>query len=567
MRKQKGYIVAVLLIVIISAGLLSFRESNDFKLVKNIEIFSNLFRELNYFYVDETDPEKMIQTGINAMLKTLDPYTVYIPESDLENFRFMTTGQYGGVGSLIRIRGEYTMIAEIYEGFPADRAGLKTGDIIIEINGVSIKNMNTSRVSELLKGIPNSDVSVTVERFGVEKPVTCTITRKEIVIPNVPYYGMIDENTGYIRLSNFTTNAGDEVKAAFNDLKKTHHAESIILDLRGNPGGLLVEAVRVSNLFVDKGNEIVSTRGKAENNNHTYIASNNPVDVNIPLAILVDRGSASAAEIVAGAMQDLDRGVVFGERTFGKGLVQTTRPLGYNNQLKVTTAKYYIPSGRCIQALDYTHRNKDGSVGYIPDSLISEFKTSKGRTVRDGGGIMPDVPVDPENAQSLTVQLYAKDMFFDYATQYTASHSVIAPAGEFITSSEDYAGFITFVLDSDFKYQSRSEKTYEKLIREAKEEGFYELHAGDFENLKKSLQYDVKANLEKFEKEISRFLTNEIAGRYYYQAGKIHSSLSWDEDIQKALEILGNKELYSSILNPDFSEKIIAGNAPVPGNF
>ncbi len=426
-NKKVKYGISGVLILFISFGILSFNESRDFKLVKNIEVFSNLLRELNYFYVDDTDPEKMIKTGIDAMLKTLDPYTVYIPESELEDFNFMTTGQYGGVGSLIRRGTDYIVISEVYKGFPADKAGLKAGDLIVEINGESTKNLSTTKVSELMKGTPDSEIRITVQRYNVEEYITKTIIRKKISIPSVPYSGMINEETAYIRLSGFTKNASGEVRTAMLNLKRNHHPSSLILDLRGNPGGLLIEAVKIANLFVDKGQEVVSTKGKVKEYFQSYKTPDQPIDKNIALAVIVDRGSASASEIVAGAIQDMDRGVIVGERTYGKGLVQTTRPLGYNNQLKVTTAKYYIPSGRCIQALDYSHRNKDGSVGHIPDSLISEFKTQNGRKVYDGGGIAPDIKVDPADASSLTIQLYTQFLFFDYATKYASTNETIPP--------------------------------------------------------------------------------------------------------------------------------------------
>lgn len=551
---------AAIILLVVSVGFLSFNESRDFKLVKNIEVFSNLFRELNYFYVDNPDPEKMIQTGIDAMLNTLDPYTVFIPESELEDFNFVTTGQYGGVGSLIRPSGDYIVISEVYKGFPADRAGLKAGDLIIQIDDTSIKGLNSSRVSELMKGAPDSDVNITVRRYNVEEPITKTITRKEISIPSVPYYGLVNDKTGYIRLSNFTQGAGEEVKSALLELKNKYMAESIILDLRGNPGGLLIEAVNVTNLFVDKGQEIVSTRGKIKEYDHKYLAPNQPVDTKISLAVLVDRGSASASEIIAGTIQDLDRGVILGERTYGKGLVQTTRPLGYNNQLKVTTAKYYIPSGRCIQALDYSSRNEDGSVGHVPDSLISEFKTQHGRTVYDGGGIVPDINVKPGDASLLTANLYARFLFFDYATKYASAHESISSIEDFQLTDEDFKDFKSFVKEKNFSYETRTERALSNLIKEAKKEKKYEEYTEDLQQLESKLAHNIDKDLDQNKEEVIQFLSSEIIGRYYYQAGSIKSTLTWDDDVKEAEKILANTDEYLSILNITQPAKVFALN-------
>lgn len=547
-----------LIVIIISAGLLSFNESRDFKLVKNLEIFSNLFRELNYYYVDNPDPEKLITTGINAMLKTLDPYTVYISEEDLDDFKFTTTGHYGGVGSLIRKKGDYILITDVYQGFPAHKSGLKTGDLIISVDGISIKGMSSSDVSGLLKGLPGSLVEVGVRRYGIEKPVFFELERKEINVPNVPYYGLVNEQVGYIRLSNFRTGSGKEVRKALYDLRNNLGAEALIIDLRGNPGGLLMEAVEMSNLFVAKGEEIVSTRGKIEEYYHSYKAPAQPVAEKMPLVILVDRGSASASEIVAGSLQDLDRGIILGERTYGKGLVQTTRPLGYNNQLKLTTAKYYIPSGRCIQAVDYSHRNEDGSVGHIPDSLISEFKTRNGRIVYDGGGIVPDIKIVPKDAGLITINLYTQDLFFDFATKFASENSHISPVSDFEFKEEDFLAFCDFVAGKDFHYEIQTRSAYESLVKAAKKDNLYENNQEAFLQLKTLLKHDLNACLLDHKKEITQFLTSEIAGRYYYQAGSIESSLKWDDDVKAAIKILENKDEYLSILNPRQALKVIA---------
>ena len=380
--KQKKYIIfaAAFLILFLSLGF-STLKNKDLDLVKNLDIYYTLFRELNMFYVDETDPEKLVSTSIDAMLSSLDPYTTFIPESDMDDFQFQTTGEYGGIGSLIRKSGKQVMIAEPYEGFPAAKAGIRAGDVILKVDGTPTKEMEIEAVSEKLKGKPGTELTLVIDRYDEEKPLEISILREKISILNVPYYGMIDPGTGYIRISNFTTGASKEVENALNELKSKNDLNSLVLDLRSNPGGLLLEAVRICNLFVDKGELIVSTKGKMTQWDSEYSTSQQPIDKEIPLVVLVNRGSASASEIVAGALQDLDRAVIVGQRTFGKGLVQTSRPLKYNAQLKVTTAKYYIPSGRCIQALDYSHRNPDGSVGSVPDSLISEYLTRNGRLV------------------------------------------------------------------------------------------------------------------------------------------------------------------------------------------
>ncbi len=425
-RKIKVF-AAITLLLGSSVMFYAFNDK-DFQISKNLDIFVSLFRELNLYYVDDINPEKLIETGINSMLASLDPYTTFIPESEMADFRFMTTGKYGGIGALIRKAGDYSMISEPYKGFPAFNAGLQAGDTIISIDSTSIKGKSISDVSELLKGTPNTQLNLVIKRIGVKEPISKTLTREEVTINNVPYYGMLDDSIGYVRLTSFTKDAANDVKKALLDLK-TKNAKSIILDLRGNPGGLLVEAVGVSNLFVPKGQEIVSTKGRVKQWDQTYVTTNPAVDPDIPLVVLVNHGSASASEIVSGSLQDLDRAVIVGQRTFGKGLVQTTRPLSYNTELKVTTAKYYIPSGRCIQALDYSHRNPDGSVGHIPDSLISAFKTKDGRTVYNGGGIKPDITINGETPGAITINLYAKNMLFDYATLYKIKTRIYRPIG------------------------------------------------------------------------------------------------------------------------------------------
>lgn len=536
------------LLLFFSLFLLAFSESKDFKLVKNIEIYTSLFRELNLYYVDETDPEKLITTSIDEMLKTLDPYTVYIPESELEDLQLLTTGEYGGIGSLIRNSGDYAVISEVYENFPADRANLKAGDLIIAVDGRSTRGLGVSKISDLLKGLPGTQLEITIQRPGMDQSIVKTMIRKKIQIKSVPYYGMLDHGIGYIRLSNFTMGAGEEVKNALVTLKKNHDLNGLVIDLRGNPGGLLLEAVNVANLFIPEGNEIVSTRGKVKDFDHRYYTTETSIDTLIPLALLVNRLSASSSEIVAGAIQDLDRGIIVGERTFGKGLVQTTRPLSYNSQLKVTTAKYYIPSGRCIQALDYSNRNEDGSVGKIPDSLITEYTTKHGRKVYDGGGIVPDIQSKQVIASQITAELYSRFLIFDYATRYVLLHDSIVSPDRFSISEDEYQDFIAFIDSLEFDYTTQTETALQKLEETAKREHYFDRSREEFLLLEEKLVHDKQKDLETFRDEIVALLIEEIAGRYYYQAGKIQASLNHDEQLKKASDMLMDQDQYYSIL-------------------
>ena len=548
--KQRKHIIIVtgLLVLFLSAGFATLK-NKDLELVKNLDIYYTLFRELNMFYVDETDPEELVTTSIEAMLSSLDPYTTYIPESEMDDFQFQTTGEYGGIGSLIRRSGDQVIIAEPYEGFPAAKAGIRAGDIILEVEGQSTRNMEIEAVSNILKGKPGTELHLLIERPGTEQPMKFLMKRETISILNVPYYGMLDSHTGYIRLTNFTTGASKEVEHALQELKKNQELNSLVLDLRSNPGGLLIEAVRICNLFVDKGELIVNTHGKMSQWDSEYVTTREPVDDKIPLAVLVNRGSASASEIVAGALQDLDRAVIIGQRTFGKGLVQTSRPLKYNAQLKVTTAKYYIPSGRCIQALDYTHRNEDGSVGVIPDSLISEYQTRHGRLVYDGGGIQPDFEVIPETLSEISVQLYTQSMFFDYATLFRNSHDQIGSAETWSISDDDYDSFKSFLKEKDFEFQTASEQAFSNLVTNAKREKYYDLAEEEFASLKEKLSHDNLKDLETFKKEIRQILTEEIVNRYYYLAGRIVSQIQDDPQLDKAMEVLDEPGMVKEVLS------------------
>ncbi|HYW96249.1 MAG TPA: S41 family peptidase [Bacteroidales bacterium] len=547
--KKSRYIAAGLIVVILSFGFIKVSD-RDFELVKSLDIFYSLFREVNLFYVDQTNPEKLVKTGIDAMLNSLDPYTTFIPESEKEDFNFMTTGNYGGIGAIIRQSNGYAIIADPYEGSPAAKAGLRGGDVIISVDGLNTKGKNLSTVSEKLKGTPGTEVVLEVKKPEVNDTHKVKINREQIHVNTVPYYGKLDDNTGYIRLSNFTLGAAKEVQDAFVDLKENKGIDNLILDLRGNPGGLLIEAVRICNLFVDKGQLIVSTKGKVKQWDQDYYTTAEPLDTKIPIVVLVNRGSASASEIVTGALQDLDRAVIVGERTFGKGLVQTTRKLKYDAQLKVTTAKYYIPSGRCIQALDYAHRHDDGSVGHIPDSLISKFSTKNGRTVYDGGGILPDVIDSMETLSQIALNLYMQNIIFDYVTNYMVKHQVAPPENGFRLTDAEYTNFEQFVQNRDFTYETRSEDALDKLITTAKREKYYGLAADQFEALSEKLQHNNLKDLETFKDEIVELIEEEIMGRYYYQSGRVKASIPSDNQINKALGVINNPEEYNTIIKP-----------------
>ncbi|MBN1769081.1 MAG: S41 family peptidase [Prolixibacteraceae bacterium] len=550
--KIKRNALIVVLTLILSGFLftsLNNTDNKNFEIAKNLDIYYTLFRELNTFYVDDVDPGKLVKTSIDEMLESLDPYTTYIPESDIEDFRFMTTGEYGGIGALISKHGKNIVVSEPYEGFPAQKAGLKAGDIFLEVAGKSVENLNTDDVSNLLKGAADEPVKVKVQRYGEKKALTFDIIREKISIDPISYYGMLDDKTGYIRLNNFTKDCGEKVKKALLELKDVKGAEQLILDLRGNPGGLLMESVNIANLFIGKDQEVVSTKGKVSQWDKSYKTTGNPVDTLMPLAVLVNRGSASASEIVSGTIQDLDRGVVLGDRTFGKGLVQTTRDLSYNAKLKVTTAKYYIPSGRCIQALDYSNRNEDGSVGHVPDSLISEFETRNGRKVYDGGGVRPDIEVENEKISNLSIKLIQQFKIFDFATKFAAENNTIAQAEEFEISDEIYTDFINFVEDGSFNYTSRTQQMLEELREQAEEEKYYELANEQFEALKTKLELDLDRDLKKFREEISSLLKSEIVSRYYYQTGTAKATINEDKTIARALKLLSNPSEYIKILS------------------
>jgi carboxyl-terminal processing protease len=558
--KKKKVILIIAFAAVVSVLSFSFVDEY-FELAKNLDIYASVFREVNIYYVDSVEPGKLMKKSVDAMLETLDPYTNYIPESDIEDYRFMTTGQYGGIGALIRKSGDYVSVSEPYEGYPAQKADLRAGDEILEIDGKTTKGKSTDDVRHLLKGQPKTEVKLLIRRQGEKASLTKSLFREDIKVKSVPYYGMLNNDIGYIRLTGFTENAGREVKEALSQLKQKNSLKGVIFDLRYNPGGLLNEAVNVANVFVDKGQEIVSTKGKIAENNRDYKAINSAVDVNVPVAVLTNSGSASASEIVSGSLQDLDRAVIVGQRTFGKGLVQTTRPLSYNTQLKITTAKYYIPSGRCIQALDYAHRNEDGSVGKIPDSLMKEFKTKAGRKIFDGGGVLPDVTLEPRKLSNITISLLSKNIIFDYATLYRTQHATIPPAKDFRFSDEDWNGFMAFIADKDYDYSTKSEKTLDELKKNSEDEKYFDGLKNEYDALKNKMSHNKKEDVTRNKDEICDILQQEIAARYYYQTGKIEASFTRDQEVKKAMEVLNNPGLYASILNGSYKASLTSGEA------
>ena len=530
-------------------SLLAQEKQNNFEIAKSLDIYNSLLRELNLNYVDEINPGELNETAIKAMLDGLDPYTVFIPESDIENAKFITTGEYGGIGALIQYDGEYTRISDPYEGWPAQKSGLIAGDAILEVNGVDCKKKNTQEISNLLKGQPGTEVTLKIRRYGQEKPIVKTLKREKVKIDNIPYYTVFDNGIAYLSLSGFTRDAGKEVKEKFLEMRKDHELKGFIIDLRGNGGGLMNEAVDIVNLFVPKNKVVVSMKGKSSNANSVHPTLNDPVDLDIPLAVLVDGNSASASEIVAGALQDYDRAVIIGQRTFGKGLVQNILPLSYNTQLKVTVAHYYIPSGRCIQEIDYSHKKDTTQVK--SDTLGKAFQTLGGRTVYEGHGIMPDVKVEHDPYATVTAYLYAKNFIFDYANKFHSEHKSIAPAESFKIDDATYQDFMKFVKDKNFTYTTESEKEIEKLKKVAKEEGYLDKIQPQIDLLEKNLAAEKDNDLLSNRKDIEELLRSEIVGRYYYQKGRIISALQDDPDLERAFEILLNtngKDEYHTIL-------------------
>lgn len=523
---------------------------NNFEISKNLDIYASLLRELNLNYVDEIDPSSLNKTAIETMLNGLDPYTVFIPESQVEDFQLMTTGEYGGIGSLIQQIGDYVVITEPYEGYPAQKSGLIAGDQLMEINGISMKGKNSQEVSDLLKGQPGTPIDITYGREGAAAPVKMTLTREKIKIDNIPYQTVFDNKIGYIRLSGFTQKAASEMKNVFLDMKSKYTLTGLIIDLRGNGGGLLNEAVDITNLVVNKGELVVTTRGKSADRTTVHRTRMLPVDTDIPLVVLVNENSASASEILAGALQDFDRAVIVGQRTYGKGLVQNVVPLVYNTQLKITVAKYYIPSGRCIQAIDYSDNKDNVNGSRIADSLISSFKTRHGRIVYDGGGITPDVILEPYQYSAVSSNLYTSNLIFRFANNYAAMHKSIAPADVFSISDSTYQAFVNFAESNNFSYQTESEEIIQALREIAENEKYLDGVEPKISELEKGLIEYKKQDIYKHRSEIEEMLKIEIVSRYYYQTGKIVASLKNDPELKKAIGVLNDQPVYKKLLTP-----------------
>lgn len=550
-RKVKAILPLVVVVLLITAAV---KPPTDryFEILKNLDIFATLFKEVNTHYVDEINPTTLMKSGIDEMLETLDPYTNYIAADDIETYRMMTTGEYSGIGAVVERKNGVSTVVMPYEGFAAHEAGLRAGDEIHAINGISLEGKSQEEVRYLMKGQSNSEIKLTVKRFGQNEMFDVGVKREKIAVDSVPYAGMVTEDIGYVRLTSFTQNVGRSIGIKVLDLME-QGADKIILDLRGNPGGLLHEAVNVSNVFISKGRKIVTQKGKVRANDWTYNTLNDPVDSDIPVVVLTDNGSASASEIVSGVMQDYDRGVLIGRKTFGKGLVQIERPLSYDAVVKITTAKYYTPTGRCIQAIDYSNRNEDGSVGKIPDSLKNEFFTLNGRQVFDGGGIDPDVEVEKLEFAPVTKSLLRNDHIFYYATEYFYANENLNPnsPNDLRLSDAEYNKFVGWLSKREFDYVTRVERETKALIDIAKEEKKYAKLKSYFDNLEKATRHNKDQDLVTFKEEIKMLLEQEIAGRYFYEKGIIESTFGKDPDVQAAVSVLNDPSRYQSILKPN----------------
>ena len=525
-------------------------DSRSFQIAKNLDIFNSIVKELDMFYVDTIDPNKTIREGIDAMLYSLDPYTEYYPEDDQSELEQMLKNSYGGIGSVITWNPKLkrSMISEPYENMPAADVGLKAGDILMEIDGKDLAGKNNQEVSEMLRGQVGTSFKLKVQRPGTEKPLDFDIVRRSIQLPFIPYYTVLDNNIGYINLSTFSGNPSKEFKQAFLDLKK-RGMTSLVIDLRNNGGGLLDESIEIANFFLPRGKTLVTTKGKIKQASNTYKTLREPLDLEIPLAVLVNGGTASSSEILAGSLQDLDRAVIIGNRTFGKGLVQTTRPLPYGGTMKLTTSKYYIPSGRCVQAIDYAHRNEDGSVARIPDSLTTVFHTAAGREVRDGGGVSPDIEVKQERLPNILFYLVRDNLIFDYATQYCWDHPTLASVDDFKLTDADYEAFKKLVKSRNFTYDRQSEKMLKSLKEIAEFEGYMTEAAEEFKALEKKLNHNLDRDLDYFAKPIKEYISQEIVTRYFYQRGAAMERLKDDTDLEEAIKVLQNPVRYREILS------------------
>jgi carboxyl-terminal processing protease len=552
---KRYFLIFPLLGVVVSFGFVD----RYFEIAKNLDTFASLYRQLNNHYVEEVNPSVLMRQGIEAMLGSLDPYTEFVPESELEDFKMnYVSKQYAGIGaSVFNNKAGKVIISEPYEGFSAQKADIRAGDEIVAINGIPVVGQNSLGATDLLKGQKGTSLSMVVKRPGEPKLLEKTLVRETIVIKNVPYFGLLNDSTGYIKLDKFLENAAQEVRDALVILKTKHRIKGLVLDLRGNGGGIVQESVNIVNLFVEKGQPIVTQKGRFKDRDVSYKAVFTPIDAKIPLVVLVDKGSASASEIVSGAIQDLDRGTIIGQRTFGKGLVQQTLNLPYNALLKVTVAKYYTPSGRCIQAMDYAHRQPDGSVTAVSDSLMAEFKTRHGRLVYDGSGIHPDISTPEENYNYITYSLVRKMLHFDFATQYRSTHPVIPASRKFQMSDVEYDEFLKFIAHRDYSYSTKSEKNLQELKSQAEKEKYFESIRSEYEALANRLQENKKDDLIRYKEEIKEVLEAEIVARYYFQTGKREASFKSDASIKAALRVLNNKKLYATILKGEGPYKII----------
>lgn len=547
--KMKRLFLSLLLALFLIPSTALFAQ-NDFEIAKNVDIFVSILKELNEKYADEISPGTLTQTAIKSMLASLDPYTVYYPESEIEDYRMMTTGQYGGVGALIQQHGKDVVISEPYEGTPSQKVGLEAGDIVLKVNGQSLEGKTSSDVSAAMKGQPGSMLTLEILRPATGKTMTFNIQREEIKMPNIPYSGMISDKIGYIKLDQFTEKASSEVKEAFLKLKE-QGMQYLILDLRNNGGGLLSEAVNIMNIFVDKDVTIVQTKGKIPEQQNTHKTHYPVIDKDIPVVVLVNENSASASEIVSGAFQDLDRAVIVGKKTFGKGLVQNVVPIDYNTSLKITVAKYYIPSGRCVQNIEYFNRDTTKGAYKIPDSLAVPFKTKNGRVVYDKGGVEPDILTVDSVASDVLLSLVTHNLIFDFANDYHAKHPQIASADKFTVDDNLYNEFVAFIKDKDYSYKTATEEELDKLKSTAEEEKSFSAIEPIYNQLMAKIEQDKSQDLIKYKKEISEYLASEIAVRYYYQKGRIMNLLSEDPDVRVAKEVLLDSNRYHTILSPN----------------
>jgi len=533
-------------------------KNHDFVVAKNMDVFTSIYKNLDMMYVDTLDADEVIGNGINAMLRSLDPYTEYYPESEVKELKNMLTGKYAGIGSVVRYNYQlgYTVINEPYEGMPAQEAGLKKGDIILSVNDSTMKGKEVSYVSDRLRGEPGTSFILKVKRPSTGKVMKVKLTRRTIQMPFLPYYGLLDGGIGYINFNSFTDQCAKDVRRAFIDLKK-QGAKKLVFDLRNNGGGSVSEAVSIVNMFLPKDKVVLTMKGKLQRANNEYKTTVEPIDTLMPIVVLVSGNTASAAEILSGSLQDYDRAIILGTRTYGKGLVQATMDLPYNGQMKLTTSKYYIPSGRCVQALNYKHA-KGGYVEHVPDSLTKVFYTAGGREVRDGGGVKPDVEVKPDSLPNIAYYLAgardSNELMLNYEVDYIAKHPTIAPAKDFALTDADYEEFKARVLKADFKYDRETEKYLKDLMKLARFEGYYDDAKPEFDALAKKLSHNVAKDLDYNKQYIKRLLENDIVAAYYYQGGAIRNSLRYDKQVKEAVRLLNTPEEYKKLLRPSEKE-------------